>query len=227
MLGLVVSNVTIPEILPDTTVAPAEDDSKTSTSRLLKSLAAVFIAILICCCGFGIVAVKQMLDKSERMNIDEQAQVIHQNSVSGHTQQSHTGNGNTAETAIPLVSAYQSFNQDEVSDSPLAVATCLTYVPAGSSLSAGTEAMNVVIPPCKLGLSLEYSNSGLPIVRSIEGLSIANGYLNVGDHIAFIDGGDVRTISRESISKMMNETCTHTRRLTILRRTSESITPWL
>jgi hypothetical protein len=236
VLGLVVSDTSIPEVIkePDTTLS-SEDGSKSSKSKLLWSLAGVFIIILICCCGFGMVGLKQMSDSKAGQSVvfaNEGAQVRSQNSMIEDREYlilSHSTRA-SAETGVPLVAAYQTFNQDETLSSiphahaiiadpteQCSISSRLTLVSIGSSLSMGSDAFNVEVPPGTLGLELIHSDAEWPVIQAVKRPSIASGIVQAGDRLAFIDGKDVRSINPDDLARMMNAACDQSRRLTVLR----------
>lgn len=220
--GLIVSSVTIPQVVSESaTSVSGEESQPRNTSKLLWSLAGVFIAILICCCGFAMVGLKQMADaKADQANIVNEEMIQMQSSVVTRDVEETDP---SAETGIPLVSAYDNFNTDEAVSASRAYHSCndeqtvtsrLTLVPAGSSLSSGAEAINVDVPPGTLELTLSNADNGWPL---IERVGTSSEFVKAGDRLAFIDGIDTRTINTEDLTNMMSEACEHSRRLTLLR----------
>ena len=232
VLGLVVADVTIPNMLDDSgTSSSSEKSSDTGQSKtLLWSLAGVFIAMLICCFGSGVMYFKQTSDiKAEQRicNNTGYAQVTEHHHVTDDRKNLVTRiySSTSAETGVPLIPAYQSFNQD---DSPsidshstqlnaCSISSRFTFVSANSSLSRGAEAINLEIPLGRLRMELNYSDSGWPIIQAVDISSVAYGYVNIGDRLAFIDGQDVREIDDGNIAILMDEFCNHMRRLTVFR----------
>lgn len=141
VLGLVVSSISIPQIITHSATNLTHEENKSITSKLLWSLAGLFIAVFICCCGFGVVGLKQMADaKADQMNGNDEA-VIQTRVQSTLTADVHVENSaSLAETVVPLVSIYNDFNQDESLSTPTPRNDDrLTFVSAGSSLSTGAE----------------------------------------------------------------------------------------
>lgn len=133
MNGYSIVDVTIPKIMVDSSTASAvrskelsETPTTTTTSRLIWTLIGVFLAILACGVGFGVVCLKQiiacnMMKKTEHQeSSDEEA--ASQDEVQMECPQANEEGQlrariephAVAETGIPLTSAYKAFNQDDV-----------------------------------------------------------------------------------------------------------------
>ena len=229
VLGLVVADVTIPRVVKDsgTTISSENNSNPNKSKKLLWSLAGVFIGLLLCCFGSGVIYFKQVADAktsgdvqvTEHLNaIDDRENLV-----------SRADSSTSAETGVPLIPAYRRFNQDDSvsiysqmdQQNACSVSSRLTFVSANSSLSTAAEAINLDIPLGRLRMELNYPDSGWPKIQAVDISSVAYGYVDIGDRLAFIDGHDVRTFDEESMAILMDEFCNHMRRLTVFRNRSE------
>ena len=84
------------------------------------------------------------------------------------------------------------------------------------------ECFEVLAPAGKLGIIIDLSDSGEPIVRAIRGDSVLADEVKIGDRLLSVDGEGCADMSAENVSKLIavksNQEC---RKIMFVRRSNE------
>ena len=84
------------------------------------------------------------------------------------------------------------------------------------------ECFEVLAPAGKLGIIIDLSDNGEPIVRAIRGDSVLADEVKIGDRLLSVDGEGCADMSAENVSKLIavksNQEC---RKIMFVRRSNE------